>query len=104
MTKVTSRSFIESYIKRKDPELQKVIVALCKMVKKALPLVKETVNPWHIPTFEYNGPMCYFSAGKNHVTFGFLRGSSPKDPDRLLEGTGKGLRHVKLRSAEDVAN
>ena len=25
-----------------------------------------------------------------------------KDPDKLLEGTGKNIRHVKVRSAEDI--
>jgi len=32
-----------------------------------------SVNQWKIPTFESNGPMCFFMMGKNHVTFGFLR-------------------------------
>jgi len=36
------------------------------------------------------------------VTFGFLRGTSLPDPAGLLEGTGKNLRHVKLRTAEDL--
>jgi hypothetical protein len=37
------------------------------------------------------------------VTFGFLCGTSLPDPAGLLEGTGKNLRHVKLRTAEDVS-
>ncbi|MGB9436225.1 MAG: hypothetical protein WBQ89_28505, partial [Candidatus Acidiferrum sp.] len=36
------------------------------------------------------------------VTFGFLRGTSLPDPAKLLEGTGKHLRHVKLRAIEDL--
>ena len=40
--------------------------------------------------------------GKNHVTFGFHFGTSLQDPERLLEGTGKNIRHVKLRALEDV--
>lgn len=62
----------------------------------------ETVNPWGIPTFESNGPFCYFMVGKNHVTLGFLKGTSLKDPEKLLEGTGKNLRHVKVRSVKDL--
>jgi hypothetical protein len=38
--------------------------------------------------------------GKNHVTFGFHYGTSLDDPERLLEGTGKNLRHVKLRGSK----
>lgn len=40
--------------------------------------------------------------GKEHVTFAFMRGAALPDPEKLLEGTGKGVRHVKLRSIADV--
>ena len=40
--------------------------------------------------------------GKNHVTFGFHFGTSLEDPERLLEGTGKNIRHVKLRELADL--
>jgi len=39
---------------------------------------------------------------KNHVTFGFPRGRSLQDSSKLLEGTGKNLRHVKLREISNV--
>ncbi len=32
----------------------------------------------------------------------FCAGQSLKDPAGLLEGTGKNLRHVKLRTVEDL--
>jgi hypothetical protein len=63
---------------------------------------KESVNSWKIPSYESNGPMCFFMVGKYHVTFGFLRGTSLPDPAGLLHGTGKNVRHVKLHTAEDV--
>ena len=46
--------------------------------------------------------MCFFMVAKNHVTFGFLRGASLPDPAKLLEGTGKNLRHVKLPTPEHL--
>jgi hypothetical protein len=79
-----------------------VAQGLRRLVKETVPGTTESVNPWKIPTFESNGPLCMFSIGKNHVTFGFLRGTSLPDPAKLLEGTGKNLRHVKLRSLEDL--
>jgi hypothetical protein len=36
------------------------------------------------------------------VTCGFHFGTSLNDPEGLLEGSGKNLRHVKLRSVEDL--
>jgi hypothetical protein len=47
----------------------------------------------------------YVNAFRDHVNVGFFFGALLKDPARLLEGTGKRGRHVKLRPgrAVDVA-
>jgi hypothetical protein len=42
-------------------------------------------------------PFAYVNAFKAHVNVGFFRGADLPDPERLLEGTGKFMRHVKLR-------
>jgi len=39
----------------------------------------------------------YVGAFKAHVSVGFFRGSELADPQGLLEGAGKRMRHVKLR-------
>ncbi len=39
----------------------------------------------------------YVSVFRSHVNVGFFQGASLRDPERLLEGTGKFMRHVKLR-------
>jgi hypothetical protein len=39
----------------------------------------------------------YVNAFKAHAAIGFFQGASLPDPQRLLEGTGKRMRHVKLR-------
>jgi len=94
--------WIDGYVKKKDEKIGEIVKELRRLVKKTAEGASESMNPWKLPTFGSNGPMCYFSAGKNHVTFGFLRGTSLPDPGKLLEGTGKSLRHVKLRSVEDL--
>jgi hypothetical protein len=99
-----SGEWIDGYLEKKDPELRKVAEALRALLKKTVKGCSESVNPWKIPTFESNGPMCMLMVGKKHVTFGFLRGTSLPDPEKLLEGTGKNLRHVKLCSLEDLQN
>jgi hypothetical protein len=90
------------YVRDDNPELGKVVRALRGLVKQTVPGVKETVNSWGIPTFECRDPFCFYMVGKNHVTFGFHQGSSLDDPQGLLEGSGKNLRHVKVRAAEDL--
>ncbi len=96
------REWIDEYVTRKAGELGEVAQGLRRLMKNTVPDTKETVNPWKMPTFESNGPMCYFTVAKGHITLGFLRGTSLPDPAKLLEGTGKSLRHVKLRSMDDL--
>jgi hypothetical protein len=42
-------------------------------------------------------PFGYVNAFTSHVNVGFFQGASLPDPARLLEGSGKRMRHVKLR-------
>jgi hypothetical protein len=44
----------------------------------------------------------YVNAFNDHVNVGFFFGALLKDPARLLEGTGKRGRHVKLRPGPEV--
>src|SRR5438270_6889095 len=44
----------------------------------------------------------YVNAFKAHVNVGFFRGAEIADPNGLLEGTGKFMRHVKLSPEADV--
>ena len=41
-------------------------------------------------------PFAYVNAFTAHVNVGFFQGSALPDPARLLQGTGKFMRHVKL--------
>ncbi|MGB2668960.1 MAG: DUF1801 domain-containing protein [Candidatus Acidiferrum sp.] len=96
------REWIDGYVARKGAAMEDVAQGLRRLMKKIVPGIKESVNPWKVPTFESNGPMCFFMIAKNHVTFGFLRGTSLPDPAKLLEGTGKNLRHVKLPTPDHL--
>lgn len=45
----------------------------------------------------------YIMPQRGYVNLGFYQGAALADPDGLLEGTGKGLRHVKVRSLAEAA-
>jgi hypothetical protein len=49
-----------------------------------------------------DGAFGYVAAFRDHVNVGFFFGALLKDPARLLEGTGKRGRHVKLRPGDAV--
>ena len=42
-------------------------------------------------------PFGYVNVFTSHVNVGFFQGAALPDPARLLQGTGKFMRHVKLR-------
>lgn len=44
----------------------------------------------------------YIGVHRSHINLGFYHGAMLPDPSGLLEGTGKKLRHVKIRSRESV--
>ena len=44
----------------------------------------------------------YIMPKARYVNLGFYHGVGLPDPDGLLEGTGKKLRHIKVRSLEDA--
>ena len=44
----------------------------------------------------------YVDAFTSHVNVGFFQGAELPDPQGLLEGAGKFMRHVKLRPGEEV--
>jgi len=92
----------DKYLQQKNLGQREVAMRLRALVKKSVPKVTEGINPWRIPIFESHGPICYYMAGKNHITLGFIRGTSLPDPEGLLEGTGKNLRHVKIKTIDDL--
>jgi hypothetical protein len=49
-----------------------------------------------------DAPFGYVNAFANHVNVGFFHGSALPDPARLLEGSGKRMRHVKLRPGQEL--
>jgi len=91
---------IEEILKKFDPEKKATANKLRTIVKKTLPDAEETIK-WGNITYLYNGKnLCWICAYQNHLDFGFFQGAKLKSP--LLEGTGKGLRHIKIRTKEDI--
>jgi hypothetical protein len=48
-----------------------------------------------------DAPFGYVNAFKDHVNVGFYQGAALDDPAGLLEGTGKRMRHVKLKPGRE---
>jgi hypothetical protein len=97
-----SADSVDAMLAQLDPTQREIVEALRAIVKKADPQASEGFK-WSMPVFEHDGMLCYIAPMKNNVNFGFYE-SAPvlEDPDGLLEGTGKRMRHVKLTSADGI--
>jgi hypothetical protein len=49
-----------------------------------------------------DAPFAYVNVFTAHVNVGFFNGAALKDPARLLEGSGKRMRHVKLKPGMEI--
>jgi hypothetical protein len=49
-----------------------------------------------------DAPFGYVNAFRAHVNVGFFTGAELDDPMGLLQGTGRRMRHVKVRPGEDL--
>lgn len=77
------------------------------MVKSAMPQANELLfaSQNHV-AYSYshssNETICYVCPLKDYVRLGFMFGSHLPDPDQILVGEGKRLRHVKVRTVESA--
>jgi hypothetical protein len=64
--------------------------------------VRELLHDGHPTACVSGAAFAYVNAFKAHVNVGFFHGAELADPEGLLEGTGRFMRHVKLSPFEDV--
>lgn len=100
-TVITDDERVRAYVNRLDPARQTQANAILDLIREAAPDAEETFK-WNMPVFVQNGLLCSITAFKDHINLGFYKGAELTDPEGLLEGTGKGVRHVKVYSNEDI--
>jgi len=84
------------------PEPQKSIArSVRKIVLEAGDGLKEGVK-WGTPTFFGAKNVCSLMCHEDHVNLQLFQGARLEDPDSVLEGSGKGMRHMKFRSKSEV--
>ena len=64
--------------------------------------VREVLHDGHPTACVGDAAFAYVNAFTAHVNVGFFHGAALSDPDGLLQGTGKFMRHVKLRPKDPV--
>lgn len=69
-----------------------------------VPWPKQRVIGYGVGPKKMSEHFCYISVSKNHVNLGFMYGAELPDPEGLLEGEGKLLRHVRITQPEQLSN
>jgi hypothetical protein len=84
-------------------QMRQTVVELRALVKEAIPNVREKPQPgWKTFNFDHNGAIASISGYQSWASIGFVRGAELADAAGILEGTGKGMRHVKVKRGATV--
>ena len=96
--------FLEAY----DRPISDLALALREIILEELPDASESIYQVYTVAiwFGFSGKMkdmfCYIATNSKHVNLGFPRGATLPDPNRVLEGEGKTMRHIKFARARDL--
>ena len=98
----------EELLVHNKPEAQQLALDLRALIHDLLPKAKEKIHRgWGVADYGLDSPgRGFLSIGpqKGYVNLYFMNGVDLPDPTGLLEGTGKRLRHVKIRKPDDLKN
>jgi hypothetical protein len=96
-----ARIEIENYTADLDPVIVELVNKTRVLILDTVPDAVERYK-WSHPWYELDGPFCYIMAFSKHVNLGIPRGAELMSRFEFLEGTGKGLRHIKIRTLDDL--
>lgn len=99
---------IEDFLSTYDPKVQDVCFQLRKIALQLLPETEEILfEGWKNLTYGTGESrsdkdlIIYIAPFKDRANLGFYHGANLLDQKKLLKGTGKLLRHLKVRSMID---
>ena len=93
---------IESWMQNRSGELGAIARRWFEVMRGCGRDVREILHDGHPTACVGDAAFAYVNAFKDHVNVGFFCGAALSDPNGLLEGDGKFMRHVKLRPGQDV--
>jgi uncharacterized protein YdeI (YjbR/CyaY-like superfamily) len=90
------------YIAKAAPFAQPILKKIRDLFHKACPDIEEVMK-WSFPHFEYKGIVGSMAAFKNHLSFGFWKGSLMKDRPGAFSQMGKtSMSRADLRDVAEL--
>ena len=93
---------IDEWLKQHGGELGAIAHRWFDVMRKCGDEVRELLHDGCPVACLGDAPFGYVNVFTSHVNVGFFHGAALPDPARLLQGTGKFMRHVKLRTGTDT--
>ena len=94
---------IDAWMKQHAGELGGIAQQWFELMRKCGDEVRELLHDGCPVACLGDVPFGYVNVFSSHVNVGFFQGASLPDPAGLLQGTGKCMRHVKLRPGTDTS-
>ena len=88
---------IDAWLKQHTAELDAIAHRWFEVMRNCGDEVRELLHDGCPTACLGDAPFAYVNVFTSHVNVGFFQGASLPDPARLLQGTGKFMRHVKLK-------
>src|SRR5688572_14327368 len=95
---------VDAWFEKRSAELGAMARGWFDVMRECGDDVRELLHDGHPTACVGEAAFGYVNAFTAHVNVGFFRGSEIDDPARLLQGTGKFMRHVKLAADRDIDN
>jgi hypothetical protein len=93
---------IDAWMNEQSADLRAIARRWFDVMRERGDDVRELMHDGHPTACAGDAAFAYVNAFTAHVNVGFFRGAEIVDPAQLLEGTGKYMRHVKLRPGSEV--
>lgn len=106
MARETARVPVAEYVSRVKPALRPTLNAGRKIIQANAPKGTREIayRTWPI-RYEHDGVVvCGIGDYPRWVAIYFFRGVELADPDGILEGSGKAMRHVKLHEPKEAGS
>jgi hypothetical protein len=97
----TMNEQVTEYIDQAVDYQRDIMHAIREIIHATVEDVEEAFK-WSRPVFSKGKDFAYLKTAKTYVSLGFNSFQKLDDPDNLLEGTGKDMRHIKIRKLEEI--
>ncbi len=101
-TSVERDPAIDTWMEKHSGDLGAIARHWFEVMRKCGDDVRELLHDGHPTACVADAAFAYVNAFTAHVNVGFFRGAELVDPAGLLEGTGRYMRHVKVKPDGDV--